>query len=139
MKKFFVLLLLSAPLMAIADEISITPPEWKDFCPTAFVDVKEPGIMKKINVVGNYWYQRRVDFEKGVEECQAKESNEEIFSCYEALKVEQFKENTDYNARIEARQRAAAGIPEMSDRTDVMLPINNYINSFGRFQANEIR
>lgn len=139
MKKTLVSLMLLAPLAVIAEEISITPPQWKDFCPTAFVDVKEPGVLSKFNVVGNYWYQRRMDFEKGIEDCQAKESNDEVFSCYEALKIEQFKQNTDYNARVEAKQKAAAGIPEMSNRTDVMLPINSYINNFTRFQPNEIR
>lgn len=139
MKKIIVSLLLSMPLVALAEDFNINPPQWKDFCPSAFVDVKEPGVLSKFNVVGNYWYQRRVDFEKGLEECQAKESYDDTFSCYEALKVQQFKENTDYNARVEAKQRATAGIPEMSNRTDVMLPINNYINSFTRFQPNEIR
>ena len=139
MKKLSVLLLLFIPIMSLADDFGINPPEWKDFCPSAFVDVQEPKLLGKFNIVANYWYERRIEFEKGLEECQAMEANDERFSCYEELKVKQFKENTDYNARVEARQRASAGIPEMSDRTDVMLPINNYINNFTRFQPNEIR
>jgi hypothetical protein len=31
------------------------------------------------------------------------------------------------------------GIPEMYDRTDSMLPVGNYLNSFSRMMPNEIR
>lgn len=139
MKKFLAALFLLAPVAVIAADYGVNVPEWKNFCPSAYVDVKEPGKLGKFNVVASYWYQRKVDFEAGLEECKAMEANDDRFNCYEALKVKQFKENTDYNARIEAQQRANAGIPEMNDRTNTMLPINNYINNFTRFQANEIR
>ena len=72
-------------------------------------------------------------------ECQTIEIYDERFSCYEALKVKQFKENTDYNARIEAQRQATAGIPEMTDRTDNMLQLNNYMNTYTHFMPNELR
>ncbi len=141
MKKILLFCLLMTPLLTLAEDfdLDIKIPEWKDFAPKAYVDVQEPGKFKKINVSASYWYDRKVKFEEGLELCALKDSPNEKYICYEDLKVEQYKENTDYNARIEARQRAAAGIPEMTDRTDVMLPINNYINTFNRFMPNEIR
>ncbi len=139
MKKLLIGLLLIAPISAFADDFGASIPEWKDFCPTAFVDVKEPkGIVGKLNVTAAYWYQRRVDFENGLEECQEFLNNDERFTCYENLKLKQFKENTDYNARIEAQQQAAS-IQEMSSMQDTMLPINHYLQNIGRFQANEFR
>ena len=39
----------------------------------------------------------------------------------------------------EARQKAGANIKEMNSMQDNMLPINNYLNNFTRFQPNEIR
>lgn len=140
MKKIFVFLCLLTPLSALAvDDLGLKVPEWKDYAPSAFVDVQEPKRLGKFNLILRYWYQRRVDFEAGLEECTAIGGYQERFSCYETLKIKQFKENSEYNARIEARQNAASGIPEMNSRTDTMFPINNYVNNFGRFQANEIR
>lgn len=139
MKKIVLSLLLLLPLSVFADDFGIKAPEWKDFAPSAFVDVKEPKGLGKFNIPACYWYQRRVDFETGIANCEAIEAYNERFSCYEELKVKQFKENSDYNARIEAREGLNSGIPEMNNRTDTMLPINSYINSFTKFQPNEIR
>lgn len=139
MKKIFISLLLLAPIAVFADDFGINVPEWKDFAPSAFVDIKEPKGFGKLNVNASYWYRRKVDFDSAIEECKAKESNDERFNCYEIVKIKQFKENSDYNARIEARERLNSGIPEMNDKTDVMFPINGYLNNFGKFQANEIR
>lgn len=141
MKKFLATLLLILPLTAFAEEdFGIKVPQWKDFAPTAYIDVKEPkGVMGKLNVTAKYWYDRKIAFEEGLVNCKAIESHEERFSCYEDLKVKQFRENTDYNARIEARNMDNGGIPEMYDRTDSMLPVGNYINTFSRMMPNEIR
>ena len=141
MKKFLTTLFLILPLMVFAEEdFGIKVPQWKDFAPTAYIDVKEPkGILGKLNVTAKYWYDRKVAFEEGLINCKAIEAHEERFSCYEDLKVKQFRENTDYNARIEARNLENGGIPEMYDRTDNMLPVGNYINTFSRMMPNEIR
>ena len=93
---------------------------------------------KSIRIFGDS-VDRKVEFETELANCKALESNDERFSCYEKLKVNQFKQNTDYNARMEAKMNATAGIPEMQNRTDTMLPINNYINTFSRYMPNEIR
>lgn len=138
MKKLLTSFLLILPISVLADDFGMRVPEWKDFAPTAFINVKEPKGVGKLNVTAAYWYQRKVDFEAGLEECKSFLNNDERFSCYEVLKVKQFKENTDYNARIEAQQQNSA-IQEMNNRTDTMLPINNYLNNFAKFQANEIR
>lgn len=138
MKKLLLAFLLVLPISALADDFGVKVPQWKDFAPSAFVDVKEPKGVGKLNVSAAYWYQRRVDFEKGMAECQSFLNNDERFSCYETLKVNQFKENTDYNARIEA-QRQNSAIQEMNNMQGTMLPINNYLNNFGKFQANEFR
>jgi hypothetical protein len=141
MKKFLASLLLIIPLVAFAEEdFGIKVPQWKDFAPTAYIDVKEPkGVMGKLNVTAKYWYDRKVAFEEELINCKVIEAHEERFSCYEDLKVKQFRENTDYNARIEARNMDNGGIPEMYDRTDSMLPVGNYLNSFSRMMPNEIR
>jgi hypothetical protein len=139
MKKIIATFLLILPLAVIAEDFGTKIPEWKDFAPSTFVDVQAPGKLSKFNVVANYWYQRRVEFEAGLEECQALEANDERYNCYENLKVKQYKANTDYNARVEAQMKNTSGIPEMSSKTDTMLPINGYLNNFAKFQQNEIR
>lgn len=139
MKKIIVTMLLITPLAVFADDLGLNAPQWKDFAPKTFVDVQEPKGLGRFNVTAKYWYERRTAFEDGLIECQAIEAYDERFTCYEALKVNQFKENTDYNARIEAQRQAAAGIPEMSDRTDNMLQLNNYMNTYTRFMPNELR
>lgn len=141
MKKFLATLLLMLPLTVFAEEdFGIKVPQWKDFAPTAYIDVKEPkGLMGKLNVTAKYWYDRKVAFEEGLVNCKVIESHEERFSCYEDLKVKQFQENTVYNAKIEARSYDNGAIPEMYDRTDNMLPVGNYINNFSRMMPNEIR
>ncbi len=141
MKKLLVALMLILPISAIAEEdFGMKVPQWKDFAPTAYIDVKEPkGIMGKLNVTAKYWYERKVAFEEELVNCKVIESYEERFSCYEDLKVKQFRENTDYNARIEARSVENGAIPEMMDRTENMLPVGNYINNFSRMMPNEIR
>ena len=139
MKKFLVALSFVLPLATFADDLGLNEPQWKDFVPKTFVDVQEPKGLGRFNVTAKYWYQRRMAFEDGISECKTIEAYDERFTCYESLKVKQFKENTDYNAKIEAQRQAAAGIPEMSDRTDTMLPLNNYVNTFTRFMPNEIR
>ena len=141
MKKFLATLLLMLPLTVFTEEdFGIKVPQWKDFAPTAYIDVKEPkGLMGKLNVTAKYWYDRKVAFEEGLVNCKVIESHEERFSCYEDLKVKQFQENTVYNAKIEARSYDNGAIPEMYDRTDNMLPVGNYINNFSRMMPNEIR
>ncbi len=139
MKRVLVSLALLVPLACLADDFGANVPEWKDFAPTAFVDVKEPkGILGKLNVTAAYWYQRRIDFEAGLKECMGYANNDERFTCYENLKVKQFKENTDYNARIEAKQQNSS-IQEMNSMQDTMLPINHYLQNMTRFQPNELR
>lgn len=138
MKQITALLALLIPLAVFADDFGTNVPEWKDFAPSAFVDVKEPKGLGKLNVTAAYWYQRRVDFEAGLEECAGYANNDERFTCYETLKIKQFKENTDYNARIEAQQQNSA-IQEMNSMQDNMLPINGYLQNISRFQPNEFR
>lgn len=140
MKRFLLTLLLILPITVMAEEYGMILPQWKDFAPSAFVDVEEPkGIMAKFNVTAKYWYERRVKFESELEDCKALTEYEERFSCLEDLKSKQFRENTDYNARIEAQQNSMSGIPEMNNRMDTMLPINNYINNYTRMMPNELR
>lgn len=138
MKRIIALLALLIPLAVFADDFGTNIPEWKSFAPSAFVDVKEPKGIGKLNVTAAYWYKRRVDFESGLEECASYANNDERFTCYETLKIKQYKENTDYNARMEARQQNSA-IQEMNSMQDTMLPISNYLQNIGRFQPNEFR
>lgn len=143
MKKIFVLLALLLPLGVVANEIvsleGLTEPEWKDFAPPAYADVEEPKGLGKLNETVSYWYQRRVDFESSIEACRAMEDNDAKLSCYQEVKVKQYAKNSDYNAKIEAQERAGLGPSEMYDKTNNMLPVGNYLNNFTRFQPNEIR
>ena len=139
MKKILALSLLILPLAAFAaDDFGVTIPEWSDFAPPAFVNVKEPkGIFGKLNVTAKYWYERKVAFEESLEACKAMEANDERFNCYEDLKVKQYKANSDYNARLEAELNPI--IPEMQSKTDTMLPINGYLNNMTKFMPNEFQ
>ena len=138
MKRFLVLLAFLLPISAFADDFGLNIPKWKDFAPTAFIDVKEPKGLGKFNSAAKYWYERKLAFEEGLEECSLMESHEEKFNCYEVLKIKQFKQNTEYNARIEAQQNAMSGIPEMQNRTDTMLPINMF-GGYANMIPNELR
>ncbi len=140
MKKFIIFCLLVCPLIAFAEEdFGVNVPEWKDFAPTAFINVKEPKGFGKLNVTTKYWYERKTQFETAVNECKALEANDERFSCYENLKVKQYKLNNDYNARIEAMNNDRSAIPGMSSATDNMIPIGGYLNQMTKFMPNEIK
>lgn len=138
MKKFLYSLMLILPLTAIAEDFGLNVPQWKDFAPSAFVDVQEPKRLGKFNVTAKYWYERKLAFEDGIENCKALETHEEKFNCYEILKVKQFRLNTEYNAKIEAQQQSMSGIPEMQNRTDTMLPINMF-GGYANMIPNELR
>ena len=138
MKKILLGLFLLIPLTVIAEDGFVIP-QWEDYAPPAYVDVKKPKGLAKINVITCYWYQRKVDFESSIEECNGKENPEEKYSCYESVKSKQYQQNSDYNARMEARANAVSNFPEMMDRTDTMLPINGYLDQLTRYQPNELQ
>lgn len=138
MKRMILTLALLLPTCAYAEDFGMNVPKWEDFAPTAFVDVKEPKGLGKFNVTAKYWFDRRISFEEGLEACKVIESYEERFNCYEVLKVKQYKENTDYNAKIEAQQQSMSSIPEMNNRVDTMLPINMF-SGYTQMMPNELR
>ena len=144
MKKILILALLMAPIISLADEPvlinGVEEPQWKDFAPKAYVNIEEPkGVVGKLNETAKYWYKRKVAFDKAINECRSLSDEEGRFTCYQKVKVKQYQENSDYNARLEAEEQARRMPQEMQDRTDTMLPISDYINSFSRFQPNELR
>lgn len=139
MKKIILAFVLILPLIVQAEDFGLNVPQWKDFAPTAFIDVKEPKRLGKLNVTAKYWYERRIAFEEGIESCKSLDTHEEKFTCYENLKVKQFQLNTEYNAKIEAQQQTMSGtIPEMQNRTDMMLPINMF-GGYANMIPNELR
>lgn len=137
MKKLFALCLLLLPLTALAEDFTITPPQWKDFAPPSFVDVKKPKGLGKLNITASYWYDRRVAFDEAVNACGEFETNDELFNCYEKVKVTQYAANSEYNARLEAKLNPQ--LQEMRNPTDNMLPIGNYIDTLTRNMPNEFR
>lgn len=144
MKKWLLLAILFFPLYALANNEIVTlngvdEPEWKDFAPSAFVDVSEPKGLGKLNETANYWYQRKIKFEEDILNCRNLEDIDAQFSCYQEIKVKQYQENSDYNAKIEAQERARMCPEEMYDRTNNMIPVGGYINNLMNFQQNEFR
>lgn len=143
MKRLAILTALLVPMFAIAAEEvvfdGITEPLWKDFAPSAFVNIEEPKGLGKLNETATYWYKRKLDFDSSIEECRLMEDADMKFSCFQEVKVKQYQKNSDYNARIEAQERTRMGPREMYDRTDTMLPIGGYLNNFTRFQPNEFQ
>ncbi|MBO5738937.1 hypothetical protein J6R97_06315 [bacterium] len=139
MKKILITLLLISPLSVFAiDNFSLNIPQWKDFAPSAFIDVNEPRGFGKLNTTAKYWYERKLAFEEGINICAEKGTHEEKFACYEELKINQFKLNTEYNAKIEAQQQNMQAIPEMRNRTDTMLPLNMF-GGYAQMMPNELR
>lgn len=138
MKKILFTLALILPLASFAEDFGLNVPQWKDFVPTAYVDVKEPKGLGKLNVTAKYWYERKVAFEEGIETCASLETHEEKFTCYENLKVSQFQQNSEYNAKIEAQQQSYQSIPEMRNPTDTMLPVNMF-GGYTQMMPNELR
>ena len=140
MKKILAVFLLVMPLAAFAEEdFGVNVPQWQDFAPKSYVDVKEPKGLSKLNITTKYWYERRADFETSLSECKALEASDERFSCYEQLKVRQYKLNSDYNAKMEAQLNNHSSIPGMGSPTDNMLPIGGYLDQMTKFMPNEIR
>ncbi len=140
MKKFITLCLLSLPLAVYAEkDFGVNVPQWSDFAPTAFVNVKEPKGLGKLNINTKYWYERKVEFDNDLANCKSYEANDERFNCYETLKVRQYKLNNDYNAKLEAQINENSYIPGMNSQTDNMLPIGGYLNQMTRYMPNEIR
>ena len=143
MKKLLIAIMLVVPLSAIAEEnmvvSGVEEPQWKEFAPPAFVDVKAPKGVGRFNDTAVYWYKRRVDFESGIENCRTVEATEERIACYQKLKVKQYAKNSDYNARLEAIDNERKLPQEMQDPTANMLPINGMLNNYLHFQPNELR
>lgn len=140
MKRFIAFCLLAIPLAVFAEQdFGVNVPEWSDFAPKAFINVKEPRGLGKLNLTSRYWYERKVAFENSLEECRALELNDERFSCYETLKVNQYKLNNDYNARLEAQINERSSVPGMGSPTDNMLPIGGYLDQMTKFMPSEIR
>lgn len=140
MKKVILICLALLPVMAFAEEdFGVNVPAWEDFAPKAFINIKEPKGLGKLNVNARYWYERRVEFESALSDCKALETNDERFSCYEVLKVKQYKLNNDYNARLEAQANEMSSIPGMNSQADNMLPIGGYLNQMTKYMPNEIR
>lgn len=143
MKKILLFVLLLLPLCVIAEEnyvvAGVEEPQWKDFVPPAFVDVKAPKGIGKLNDTAVYWYKRRMEFESGIEKCREVENTEEKIACYQKLKTKQYSKNSDYNARLEAIENERKLPMEMQNPTANMLPLNNALNSFMHYQPNEFR
>ena len=141
MKKIIALLLLSLPLAAFAEEdFGVIVPEWKDFTPKAFADVKQPKGLGKLNATTSYWYKRRVNFESELANCKSLTSNNERFSCYETLKKNQYSLNSEYNARLEAQANSGSSVPGMQIQTDNMMPIGGgYLEQMTKYMPNEFR
>jgi len=141
MKKLVIFLLLGMSIaIAFAEEdYGVNVPEWKDFAPTAFVNVKEPKGLGKLNVNTKYWYGRKTEFKAELDACKSLEANDERFNCYEVLKVNQYKMNNDYNAKLEAQINERSYIPGMNSSTDNMIPIGGYLDQMTKFMPNEVR
>ena len=140
MKKFIAVLLLSLPLASFAEEdFGVNVPEWKDFTPKAFADIQQPRGFGKLNVTASYWYNRRVQFENELNNCKSLTANDERFSCYEKLKTNQYKLNSEYNARLEAQANSNSSVPGMQTPTDNMMPIGGYLEQMTKYMPNEFR
>ena len=141
MKKILILLAIMVPISVIAEEAlsGINEPEWKDFAPHAYINIEQPKGIGKLNETASYWYKRKADFESSIKECREMTNYDAQLSCYQEVKIKQYQKNSDYNARLEAQERARMVPQEMYDRTNTMLPIGGYLNNFARFQPNEIR
>lgn len=141
MKKIVALILLLIPLAAFAEQdFGVNVPEWKDFAPKAYINVQAPKGLSKWNPNVVYWFERRVEFQDTLDACRSLEASDERFSCYEKLKVEQYKLNNDYNARLEAKINGVSSVPGMESPTDKMIPINgDFINNTTRWMPNEFR
>ena len=144
MKKIFVLFLFVILLPAVADETvtinGVEEPQWSEFTPPAYVEVGAPKGLGKFNDTASYWYKRRVEFENGILKCREIENMDSKVACYQDLKVKQYQKNSDYNARLEAIERAKLGAQGgLQDPTTNMLPIGGLLDNFGRCQPNELR
>ena len=68
MKKFLLVLafMFTAPVLAEELDYGFTVPEWKDFAPSAYVDVEEPKGLGKLNEIASYWYKGKPNLKQGL-------------------------------------------------------------------------
>ena len=85
-------------------------PVWSDFCPDGLenAEYKEiqwywPEGTKSTQAIYNYWAQRRVEFEKGLAECDSLDGGLNN-SCYEELRKRQNFVSEQYYKNIHQKQ-----------------------------------
>ena len=143
MKKLLLGLVLGIPLVAFASENyvvnGVEEPQWKDFAPVSYVDVKQPRGLGKFNDTAAYWYKRKVEFQNGILKCRDVEAADERVDCYQTLKYKQYAKNSDYNARLEDMDNEQRLPQNMQNPTSNMLQLDNAMNTFMNMQANEFR
>lgn len=77
-------LVLTPAVFAISSEI----PQWSEFCPAAYINSKP----SRFNSTQNYWYNRRIQFEESLEQCNSYKG-EHLKSCYSQIRAEERNKN----------------------------------------------
>lgn len=87
-KKVFLLTILSVFLspMVLAD--AVVAPQWSEFCPSAYINSRS----SRFNSVQNYWYNRRIQFEESLEQCNSY-NGEHLKACYSKIRAEEKNKN----------------------------------------------
>lgn len=87
-KKVLLLTILSVVLAPMVWADVVVSPQWSEFCPSEYISSKS----SRFNSTQNYWYNRRVQFEESLEQCNSY-SGEHLKSCYSKIRAEEINNN----------------------------------------------
>ena len=88
MTKSFLLIVISLMLIPPVFANVVGIPQWIEFCPAAYINSKP----SRFNSTQNYWYNRRIQFEESLEQCNSYQG-ERLKSCYSKIRTEKKNKN----------------------------------------------
>ena len=101
MKKNLLIVLAFLSITTVAFAEFILAPQWSELCTTSYMTAKP----SKISKDANYWYERRIQFENLMAQCNGLQ-NADLRSCYEQVRASEMNKNKSWNAKIEAQKES---------------------------------
>lgn len=124
MKKFLMILSLIVFFIGAANAEVILAPQWSEFCPVSYMSAKA----SKWNTDNNYWYERRVQFENSLNQCQSYKDND-LKSCYSQIREAELNKNKAWNAKIEVRNKEHEEYIDYRNKQQTIDAVNSVIRT----------
>jgi len=79
---------------------TIFEPEWTEFCPPTYCFTSN----NKLSKDAQYWYKRRIQFEKSLAKCAAYEGTQ-LNNCYSEVRAAEERKNKVWDVRQDEKYR----------------------------------